>query len=139
MYQYFNHYNPKCPYRGETTLREAPKNCGGMLQYNSQEARFRHAVAAVVFKSLSGRNFNRDRKWARLVMERDDKQCKVCGGKENLHAHHIFPRDKYPVLRHKIDNGLTLCRGCHAKWHVIRRQMRREDKDCQLVSQAIGY
>ena len=99
VYQYFDYYNSKCPYRGETILREAPKNRGGMLQHNSQEAHFRHAVATVVSESLSGRNFNRDRKWARLVMERDDKQCKVCGGKETLHAHHIFPRDKYPVLR----------------------------------------
>ena len=71
-------------------------------------------VAAVVSESLLGRNFNRDHKWARLVMERDNQQCKVCGGKENLYAYYIFPRDKYPVLR-------------------------QEDKDRQLVSQVIGY
>ena len=55
-------------------------------------------------------------KWRLFVYERDEFTCQECyikGGK--LEAHHIYPYKKYPSLRFKIENGITLCRGCHRK------------------------
>ena len=55
-------------------------------------------------------------KWRDLVIERDGC-CKLCGSKENLHAHHIKDFISYPELRYDVENGVTLCGSCHAKVH----------------------
>lgn len=56
--------------------------------------------------------------WRRAVFERDDYTCRNCfkrGGK--LRAHHIKPWATHPELRYDIQNGLTLCHGCHLGMH----------------------
>lgn len=55
--------------------------------------------------------------WRTLVYKRDDYTCQMChvrGGK--LEAHHIRPvRDhKNDLLIYDVDNGITLCKRCHA-------------------------
>lgn len=52
--------------------------------------------------------------WRKSVLERDNFTCVFCkvrGGK--LNADHIKPFALYPELRFAIDNGRTLCIGCH--------------------------
>ena len=47
---------------------------------------------------------------------RDGGKCVVCGGTFNiwrLQAHHIKPKALYPFLEHRLDNGVTVCTGCH--------------------------
>lgn len=66
------------------------------------------------------------RTWRDKVFKRDNYTCQKCGNKSGknfdkniyLEPHHIFPINK--LLKHKfehhiynVDNGLTLCRGCH--------------------------
>jgi hypothetical protein len=55
------------------------------------------------------------REWAKLVKERDNWTCQLCGKKEKLHAHHIVPWTKDEKLRYEIGNGITYCMSCHAK------------------------
>lgn len=55
------------------------------------------------------------REWAKKVKERDGYECKICGSKKSLHAHHIIPRNKDDKLWYEISNGITLCSSCHAK------------------------
>lgn len=62
-------------------------------------------------------------KWRLLVFQRDNWICQTCGARSKsgepvyLEAHHIRSWIKYPELRYKVDNGLTLCRNCHKFLH----------------------
>ena len=52
--------------------------------------------------------------WRIKVFERDDYTCQNCRKRGcYLEAHHKKGWTKYPKLRYKIDNGITLCRECH--------------------------
>ncbi len=54
------------------------------------------------------------KKWRKMVFERDGHICHKCLQKGGLlEAHHIFSFSKYPELRFKIFNGITLCKPCH--------------------------
>ena len=53
--------------------------------------------------------------WRIAVFERDGYKCIFCTEGGYLEADHIKPFCLYPELRFAIDNGRTLCRGCHLK------------------------
>jgi len=54
--------------------------------------------------------------WSKAIKERDGK-CQICKSEENLNAHHIFYKAKYPKLSLNMNNGITLCKKCHGKTH----------------------
>lgn len=51
------------------------------------------------------------------VKNRDKHKCQMpgCSRRKRLVVHHIRPYAKYPTLRTDPNNGITLCRKCHAK------------------------
>jgi len=53
------------------------------------------------------------KQWAEDVWRRDDWTCQNCGATTHLDAAHIIPRRRRPDLAHDVNNGVTLCRGCH--------------------------
>lgn len=53
------------------------------------------------------------------VLSRDNHKCQCCGLKKKLHVHHIFSYRYYPSLRTDVNNGITLCKYCHQKYHTI--------------------
>lgn len=62
------------------------------------------------------------KEWRESVFERDNYICQLCGTRGgNLEAHHKKSWAKYPELRYKIENGITLCYGCHKKVDPLRR------------------
>lgn len=68
------------------------------------------------FKIRRPRDTSEYKNWRLAVFTRDDFTCQTChkrGGK--LEAHHIKSWIKYPKLRYKINNGLTLCFKCHPR------------------------
>ncbi len=59
-----------------------------------------------------------DKRWSRAVRNRDDCTCRRCGkpyppNAFGLHAAHIFSRG-IKRTRCDVDNGISLCWGCHA-------------------------
>jgi len=57
--------------------------------------------------------------WVLKVMERDNYTCKECSSKTDLLAHHIIRWQDDKTKRFNINNGKTLCRGCHSKTHRL--------------------
>lgn len=58
------------------------------------------------------------REWRNAVYKRDWYTCKLCGDKpKRIVAHHIKVWKHFPALRFEVDNGITLCRPCHAMLH----------------------
>lgn len=68
------------------------------------------------------KRFDRDEKlrdWILHIFKKDDFTCKKCGDKKDIQAHHIMPWAKHIDLRYDINNGITLCKICHRKFHHI--------------------
>ena len=61
------------------------------------------------------RNTTEYREWQKQVKERDGGLCRSCQNKYYLDVHHIFRVESHPHLSDHIDNGITLCKNCHAK------------------------
>ena len=52
-----------------------------------------------------------------LIVKKRDKICQICNSEENLIAHHLFYKSKYPKLALNKNNGITLCKDCHYEVH----------------------
>ena len=66
------------------------------------------------------RNCPENREWIKVVFKIDDHTCQKClvrGGE--LIAHHIFPWALFPALRFEVENGITLCKTCHDRYHFV--------------------
>lgn len=70
-----------------------------------------------------GSHAKKVRKWREAVFSRDSHTCKSCSDNKggNLNAHHILPWSKFPEVRFDVDNGITLCKPCHHKYHRLYR------------------
>lgn len=67
---------------------------------------------------LRQRNYPEYREWVVKVYERDNYTCRKCGERGGtLNAHHLNGYADYPELRLSIENGATLCKSCHTKFH----------------------
>jgi len=67
--------------------------------------------------------------WRRGVFVRDNyicQKCKIRGDK--LCSHHIRGFAQYLELRFAINNGITLCKNCHKKFHTIYGRKNNNEK-----------
>src|ERR671910_118827 len=60
------------------------------------------------------------RRWSRAVRERDDWTCRRCHKQYpppamGLDAHHIFTKSRKSTAQ-DVQNGVSLCVGCHRSW-----------------------
>lgn len=57
------------------------------------------------------------KQWSKNIKDRDGWRCRIqdhnCQGK--VVAHHILPWAKFPELRYKLNNGITLCQFHHPR------------------------
>ena len=65
------------------------------------------------------RRFFEYNEWVVSVHSKCDYTCFICEvrGAPILHAHHIVPYSKDEGLRTDLENGVTLCKECHIKYH----------------------
>jgi 5-methylcytosine-specific restriction endonuclease McrA len=57
--------------------------------------------------------------WRSAVYERDDYTCQCCGERGGkINAHHIRNYADNPEVRTSLENGVTLCEGCHGTFHM---------------------
>lgn len=59
-------------------------------------------------------------KWRKLVLERDEYKCALCGASEKLEVHHIEHFAKCETKQTDINNGITLCKKCHINQHIVK-------------------
>lgn len=60
------------------------------------------------------------RLWREAVFARDNWTCRKCKERgDKLHPHHIKNFAQFLELRFAIDNGITFCKECHKKFHII--------------------
>ena len=79
----------------------------------------------ITSKNLTIRRGVEARLWRESVFTRDNWMCQNCGKRNGknvgktvcINAHHILNFAEYPELRFAIDNGITLCKKCHLKFH----------------------
>ena len=65
-------------------------------------------------KNDAARHHREYKNWRTLIYERDNYTCQCCGKRgSRLNAHHILSFANYEELRYSVDNGITLCEGCH--------------------------
>ena len=66
------------------------------------------------------KNSGEYREWREKVFERDNYICQYCDKRGGcLHAHHIDGFADNPELRFELNNGATLCKKCHKKYHKL--------------------
>lgn len=79
------------------------------------------------------RNSLKSKKWKNNIFVRDNWTCQKCKKKGvELEAHHILRFSQFPKLKFDINNGVTLCKSCHGKFHKIygrKNNKRKELKD----------
>lgn len=59
-------------------------------------------------------NKTKEKNWKKQIYKNDNYTCQICGYKGGkIEAHHLKEWSKFPKLRFKISNGITLCQFCH--------------------------
>lgn len=61
------------------------------------------------------RGSNKYKDWRIKVLYRDKYRCVKCGNDKYLHCDHIIPWKGNENVRFDVENGQTLCAGCHLK------------------------
>jgi len=54
--------------------------------------------------------------WGKTVKKLANNTCQICD-KPAEHAHHIFPKARFPKLTFNINNGIALCSSHHKEIH----------------------
>jgi len=56
---------------------------------------------------------DRWKKLRKIVLNRDNNKCIVCGTRYNLQVHHLHYKGIYENMDFKTDQLVTLCKKCH--------------------------
>jgi len=69
-----------------------------------------------LFREHITKRYKRSKNWRKVrkvIIVRDNKECKACGKKWGLQVHHILPLHLFPHLELVHSNLITLCGKCH--------------------------
>lgn len=102
--------------------------CGNEFEVNSRSIRKKYCSEQCRTKAeyLFGNakqyheNYKDDKRFGgnkKVVLERDQYKCKLCGSNKRLNVHHIDCSGQTCEPNHELDNLITLCNSCHAMVH----------------------
>ncbi len=98
-------------------LSEATKKKIGEVERGERHWNWKGGITPINIKIRTGPE---TKKWRNSVFARDDWTCQKCGKRGiELRAHHILIFSQHPELKFTINNGITLCKSCHNKFHKI--------------------
>jgi hypothetical protein len=60
--------------------------------------------------------------WREGVYAKYNRQCDICGSKQNLRAHHLDCYKDHPNLRTDVSNGVCMCNKHHRQFHNMYGQ-----------------
>jgi ribosomal protein L34E len=123
------HFCVECSFlKGMITERQYVDNCGGLSSSMFQAGINLEGKIEIWHRTKKPAPWLRSDKqqrhtpkyvvWRTAVFERDNYTCQDCGQRGGeLNAHHLQGFKKFSKLRHKVENGVTLCKECHKKRH----------------------
>lgn len=122
---------PNCVYCGKQLSRRSCRACEACNRkvlsekMRTQRAKFKHLIrgekhpcwrGGKAARTKRAGNIAARRNWRRAVFERDGYKCVHCGIENvQFHADHVLPIFTHPELEFDVDNGRTLCVGCHVQ------------------------
>jgi len=125
-------YGENNPMYGKHHTEESRKKMGESKigKHHTEESRIKMSCAKRGISPEKFNGFSTDEQtlfraskeydeWRTSVFERDNYTCQECGahGGVELEVHHIVPYHLHPepAMSLDVDNGITLCKHCHAK------------------------
>lgn len=106
--------------------KRSVKSCGclsveaGQKRCGPNNVRYIHGRSGdYEFYHRQSRN---NRTWTRIIKNRDNHTCQICGfrnNKKQVAAHHLHSYYFNPKKRLILSNGITLCNHCHRIFHSL--------------------
>jgi len=84
-------------------------------------------------KNSRNRSGSRRKKFRKQVLKRDDYVCQMCFTRKILEVHHIKSYYKYPELRWKVSNGISLCHKCHRLTERLKLNFKRINNKWKII------
>lgn len=90
---------------------------------------------------IKNRTFYKEqlRNWRTEVFQRDNYTCVICNQKGYLHAHHLDGYHWCKDKRFNADNGVTLCKDCHYKFHRVYGTLNNTSKQFDEYTKSVCY
>ena len=104
-----------CRNISEALKGEKNPNYGKKGWTHSEESRRKNSIAHGGTGELN-QKWHGLRAWARRAKEMTPF-CEWCYSEDNLEAHHIMPKSKFPRYAYDLDNARVMCHQCHKTCH----------------------
>lgn len=109
-----------CGYRSETSYQhfkagKGCRPCAFAALSGEKNHRFNHLLTES--ERIEKRNTDEYRRWRKAVFDRDGYECRKCGARGYVVAHHLASFHASRERRTDLENGVTVCAPCHLFFH----------------------
>ena len=111
------------------------RDCFNKVNYGTNSPNWKGGITSnneKIRKSLEYRT------WRETILQRDNWTCTLCGQRGGkLNADHIKRFADFPELRFAVDNGRTLCAGCHKNTDTWGNKKQRAAAIIMLIKEGV--